>query len=493
MGRVADLRGAGHAAPRSTAPTGIAHTRWATHGGVTEAQRASALLDQRRRRRLGGPQRHHRELRGDAHASCSARATSSSRETDTEVIAHLVHSLRAASGDLFDAVQQAVAELRRRLRDRRDRSRRARTPSSARAAARRCCCVGLRQTARTSSPPTPRRCCRSPSRSSTSRKATSSRSALDGVHDLRRRRPAGRARRCIESQLSADAIELGPYRHYMQKEIFEQPGAIADTLEMVTGAQSIVARAVRRRRRRQCSATSSSVLILACGTSYHAGTGRALLDRRRSPACRAASRSPASTATATRCRSPTRWSSRSRSPARPPTRWPRCSTRKALGHERLADHLQRARDRADARRAELRFLTRAGPEIGVASTKAFTTQLAALFLLTLVLAKQRGRLDAGARGRAAAAPAPPAGGAATACSRCEPRGHDWARSFAPQAPRAVPRPRHALPDRDGRRAEAQGDLLHPRRGLRRPASSSTARWRWSTRTCRWWWSRRTTR
>ena len=74
-----------------------------------------------------------------------------------------------------------------------------------------------------------------------------------------------------ESKLSADAVELGPYRHYMQKEIFEQPGAVAATLEMVIGAQSHRTAAVRRRRRAGAAQHRTRSLILACGTSYHAG------------------------------------------------------------------------------------------------------------------------------------------------------------------------------------------------------------------------------
>src|SRR5262249_26535487 len=78
------------------------------------------------------------------------------------------------------------------------------------------------------------------------------------------------ARAVHESKLSADAVELGRYRHYMQKEIFEQPGAVAATLEMVTGASALVpqlfgvdAEEVLR--------SSNAVTGIACGTSYHAG------------------------------------------------------------------------------------------------------------------------------------------------------------------------------------------------------------------------------
>ena len=141
------------------------------------------------------------------------------------------------------------------------------------------------------------------------------------------------------------------------------------------------------------------------------------------------------------------------------------STRKSLRPRRARWRSATSPEARMVRETQLRFLTRAGAEIGVASTKAFTTQLAALFLLALALAKLRGRLDA-------------AGRAARICRRCATcprrsarrsrssrRSIAWAERFADEGARAVPRPRHALPDRAGRRAQAQGNLLHPRRGL----------------------------
>jgi glucosamine--fructose-6-phosphate aminotransferase (isomerizing) len=190
-----------------------------------------------------------------------------------------------------------------------------------------------------------------------------------------------------ESHLSADAVELGQYRHYMQKEIFEQPVALANTLEMLgTRAASSPA----------CSVPASEevlkdvrqVLIIACGTSYHAGlVARYWLES--IAGIRARSKSPASTATATRC--PTRQTlvvtiSQSGETA---------DTLAALQHAKSLGMLRtlcicNVPESSLVRENSLRFITRAGPEIGVASTKAFTTQLAALYLLTLVLAKLRG-------------------------------------------------------------------------------------------------------
>jgi glucosamine--fructose-6-phosphate aminotransferase (isomerizing) len=120
---------------------------------------------------------------------------------------------------------------------------------------------------------------------------------------------------------------------------------------------------------------------------------------------------------------------------------------------------------AIVRETALRFITRAGPEIGVASTKAFTTQLAAFALLTLALAKINGRLSA--ETRSAASPR-----CATCRSRSqkvlelEPEIEQWA-SASPASSTRSSWAAAALPDRHRRRAQAQGNLLHPRRSLRR--------------------------
>ena len=127
-----------------------------------------------------------------------------------------------------------------------------------------------------------------------------------------------------------------------------------------------------------------------------------------------------------------------------------------------------------AREADCHLRTLAGPEIGVASTKAFTTQLATLACLAIGAARARGRLDARARGRAD----PGARRGAGARGRGPDAGRDLRADRARpgrRARRALHRPRHELRDRARGRAQAQGDQLHPRRGLCRRASSSTGR------------------
>jgi glucosamine--fructose-6-phosphate aminotransferase (isomerizing) len=191
------------------------------------------------------------------------------------------------------------------------------------------------------------------------------------------------------SRVSRDSVELGDYRHYMQKEIFEQPTAVADTLEaaVATGAAlpelfgpeaDLAFREI------------DSALIVACGTSHHAGmVARYWLESLAGIPC------TVEIASEYRYRDPV---------ASPSTLVVAISqsgetadTLAALHHARSLGHVHclsicNVPESALMRAAGLKFLTRAGPEIGVASTKAFTTQLAALVLLAMTIARQRGRL-----------------------------------------------------------------------------------------------------
>jgi glucosamine--fructose-6-phosphate aminotransferase (isomerizing) len=183
-----------------------------------------------------------------------------------------------------------------------------------------------------------------------------------GKHWIARRHGRfGRCERPVRTvQAHSGAAELGPYRHYMQKEIFEQPRAIADTLEGVEPAS-----------RPSCSATAlpglqghRPVLILACGTSYYSGcTAKYWLEA--SPASRRRWRSPASTATATACPTRARWSSPSARAARRPTPG-RAQARARLGMAHTLTICNVATS-AMVRECELAYITRAGVEIGVAS------------------------------------------------------------------------------------------------------------------------------
>jgi glucosamine--fructose-6-phosphate aminotransferase (isomerizing) len=191
------------------------------------------------------------------------------------------------------------------------------------------------------------------------------------------------------SELSSAAVELGPYRHYMQKEIFEQPMAVANTLEMVTNARSISPQLFGVDAER-IFRDIDYVLILACGTSYHAGmVARYWLEG----------------VAGIRCNVEIASEYRYRDAVSDPRTLvvtisqsgETADTLAALQHaknqgQKYSLSICNVPESALIRASDLRFLTRAGPEIGVASTKAFTTQLAALVLLTMTLAKLRGRL-----------------------------------------------------------------------------------------------------
>jgi glucosamine--fructose-6-phosphate aminotransferase (isomerizing) len=194
----------------------------------------------------------------------------------------------------------------------------------------------------------------------------------------------------VVSEMSNESVQLGQYRHYMQKEIHEQPQALADTLESVCNSQSLVP-GIFGAEASAAFADINHVLILACGTSYHSGlVARYWLEEVAGIACTVEVASEYRYRTSVpNPKSLVVVISQSGETA---------DTQAALNHAKSLGHTHtlaicNVAESALVRLCKLRLLTRAGPEIGVASTKAFTTQLAALFLLTLVLAKQRGRLS----------------------------------------------------------------------------------------------------
>jgi glutamine---fructose-6-phosphate transaminase (isomerizing) len=389
VGRVADLEARARAT-KAEAPTGIAHTRWATHGGVNERNAHPHISDG------GGHEvsvvhngiiENHEVLR----AELSALGYRFHSDTDTEVIAHLLHSLVASGLGLFEAVQRAVARLEGAY------------AIAAISTAEPDAVVGSRRG--------------SPLLLGVGVDGTghgenflaSDTSALLQVtkyvtyleegdvveirHDGYRIVDAGGhavERPVVESQLSADAVELGHYTHYMQKEIFEQPGAIANTLEMVT-AGSALSPGLFGAEAQEIFSRTRQVSIIACGTSYHSGmVAKYWIEQLAGLPCQV------EVASEYRYRDAV---------VQPGTLLVTISqsgetadTLAALQHAKsrgLSDTLTicNVPESALIRQSKLRFLTRAGPEIGVASTKAFTTQLASLFVLTLVLAKLRDRLD----------------------------------------------------------------------------------------------------
>ncbi|MBP7525812.1 MAG: glutamine--fructose-6-phosphate transaminase (isomerizing), partial [Propionivibrio sp.] len=229
-----------------------------------------------------------------------------------------------------------------------------------------------------------------------------------------------------QSQLSADAVELGQYRHYMQKEMFEQPVAISNTLEMLGTARSIQP-GLFGASTEELLKDISQVLIIACGTSYHAGmVARYWIEAMAGVPCNV------EVASEYRYRE---------SVPDPQTLVVTLSqsgetadTLAALEHAKslgmtktlcICNVPESSLVRANA----LRFITRAGPEIGVASTKAFTTQLASLYLLMLIIAKLRGRLTEAMEAKELSAlrhlPA-----AVSDVLELEPQIREWAERFA---------------------------------------------------------------
>jgi len=382
VGRVAALAEMAEQA-RVQGSLGIAHTRWATHGAPTERNAHPHVSEDGLAVVHNGIIENHEQIR---ERLCAAGYKFVS-DTDTEVVAHLIH-LNLKSGDgLFAAVRKSAAELEGAYAIAVLSEKHPGTLVAARKGAP--LLLGL---------------------SKGENFAASDASALLQVTkrivyleegDVAELRVDGHRvfdasgreveRAIHESKLSADAVELGPYRHYMQKEIFEQPGAVANTLEMVTGAQSIApqlfgveAEAMMKR--------VNAVTVLACGTSYHAGlVARYWIE--------AIAGIPCSVEIASEYRYRESVPNASALIITVSQSGETADTIGALQYAKsLGQNLSLAicnvAESTLIRLASLKFLTRAGPEIGVASTKAFTTQLAALFLLTLVLAKLRGRLSA---------------------------------------------------------------------------------------------------
>ncbi len=392
--RVSELE-ANVAVDRIASGTGIAHTRWATHGApavhnahphfssgkgvpVSGANASRIALVH------NGIIENHDELR----AELRERGYVFNSQTDTEVIAHLMHSLY--DGDLLDAVQRALPRLRGAYAIAvfcRDEPQRV---------------VGARQG--------------SPLVLGVGSPATgenflaSDAMALAGVTDQivyleegdvvdlqlgktwisspdasGRYHPVQRVVRTVHAH--SGAAELGPYRHYMQKEIFEQPRALADTLEGVAGiSPELFGNGAWR-----IFKAIDRVLILACGTSLYSGmTAKYWLE------------GIAGIPTSVEIASEYRYRDSVPDPRTLVVTITQsgetADTLAALKHARSLGMTHtlticNVATSAMVRECELAYITRAGVEIGVASTKAFTTQLAGLYLLTLALAQVRGRLS----------------------------------------------------------------------------------------------------
>ena len=371
--------------------TGIAHTRWATHGApaVHNAHPHFSLGPSSTPQTPGrvalvhnGIIENHDELR----AALQAKGYVFESQTDTEVIAHLIDSLY--EGDVFTALQAAVEQLHGAFalavfhKDEPHRVVGARAGSPL--------ILGVGQ-------------------DGAEHFLASDAMALAGVTDQivyleegdlvdlqlgrywvadRSGRPFTADERPVKTvHAHSGAAELGPYRHYMQKEIFEQPRAIADTLEGVVGITPELfgdgAYSVFK--------DVDNVLILACGTSYYSGCAAKYW-------LESIARIPTQVEVASEYRYRTSVPNPRTLVVTITQSGETADTLAALRHAQSLGMkhtltICNVATSAMVRECSLAYITRAGVEIGVASTKAFTTQLAGLFLLTLALAQTRGHLS----------------------------------------------------------------------------------------------------
>jgi len=353
----------------------------------------------------------HDELR----AELQAKGYGFESQTDTEVIAHLVHSLH--QGDLLDAVRRAARQLKGAYAIAVLSKKNPGTVVGARAGSPLVVGVGQGEHFLASD--------------ALALAGTTERIAYleegdvvaIGEQDWRvidsNGNTATREVRVVKT--TGAAAELGPYRHFMQKEIFEQPRAVADTLE---GVASITPELFGKDAHKALQETTS-VLLLACGTSYYAGlVARQWIEHLAGIACNVEIASEYRYRTSVPdAKALVVVVSQSGETA---------DTLSALKHAQSLGQestlaICNVASSALMRMTRLQFLTHAGVEIGVASTKAFTTQLTALFLLALTLAKLRGRLTEEEKHIKALRHLPTALGAVLAL---EPHIIAWAERFA---------------------------------------------------------------
>ena len=418
-GRVAEMEAAAEA-ERFHARLGIGHTRWATHGGVTEGNAHPHISHGELALVHNGIIENHEAQRERLQRLGYVFES----QTDTEVIAHLIHHHRAQGMSLLQALQASVRELHGAYAlaviDKRDPDRMV--------AARMGCplLLGLGDGENFIA-------------SDVSAIVSSTRRVIfleeGDTAELTRDTvqvfdAAGQPvqRETHVSDVSLASLELGPYRHFMQKEIHEQPRAIADTIEalmdnaafgpeLFNDAGGAVLREVE------------SVQILACGTSYYAGlTARYWIEALAGIPC------AVDIASEYRYRevvaNPKQLVVTISQSGETLDTMEALKYAKARGQDRTLS-ICNVPESAIPRASRLVYYTRAGAEIGVASTKAFTTQLVALFTLAATLAKLRGRLDAAREGELLDAMRRLPGDVQHALN-LEPQIVAWAEMFAPK-------------------------------------------------------------
>ena len=380
-GRVVEMEAAAQA-EGFHASLGIGHTRWATHGGVTEHNAHPHISHGDLALVHNGIIENHEQQRERLRA-LGYEFTS---QTDTEVVAHLIHHYRAQGAGLLAALQQAVKELEGAYAlaviDRRD-------PNTMVAARMGCpLLVGLGEGENFVA-----------SDVSAILSATRKVIFLEEGDTAEVTREGVRVFDADDAQVQRDihlsdvslaSLELGPYRHFMQKEIHEQPRAIGDTLEGIVDAGGFDP-ALFGDAAADVLGDIESVQILACGTSYYAGlTARYWIEDIVGIAC------AVDIASEYRYRkvvaNPKQLIVTISQSGETLDTMEALKYAKSLGQDKTLS-ICNVPESAIPRASKLVFYTRAGAEIGVASTKAFTTQLVALFALTGVLGKLRGTID----------------------------------------------------------------------------------------------------
>ena len=409
-----------------TGQVGIGHTRWATHGGVTESNAHPHMSPSQSKGEIAvvhnGIIENHDEQR-DKLKKLGYEFTS---QTDTEVIAHLIHYYHQDLS-LLAATQKAVAEL---------------TGAFA---------ISVISVKEPEHMITARLGCplllglgdgENFIASDVSAVLSVTRKVIyleDGdVADIRRdgvtifgRDELGNdgvevQRKIHMSDVSLASMELGPYAHFMQKEIHEQPRALSDTIEALIDDNKFSAELFGKAASEVFSQINS-ILILAAGTSYYAAlTAKYWLE--------GIAKIPTNVEIASEYRYRQSVPNPKQLIVTISQSGETLDTMEALKHAKsLGQHLTLAicnvQESAIPRASQLVFYTRAGAEIGVASTKAFTTQLVALFTLAATLAKHRGLLSAAQEQEYLVALRQLAGSVQFALN-LEPQIREWAKRFA---------------------------------------------------------------
>ena len=396
---------------------GIGHTRWATHGGVTESNAHPHVSKGEIAVAHNGIIENHDEQR----TRLKTLGYEFTSQTDTEVIAHLIHYYHQDL-PLLAATQKAVAELTGAFAISVISVKEPEHMITARLG-----CpllIGLGESENFIA-------------SDVSAVLSVTRKVIyleDGdVADIRREgisifgRDGAEATRKIHlSDVSLASMELGPYAHFMQKEIHEQPRALTDTIEALIDNNQFSA-SLFGEKASDVFQQVDSILILAAGTSYYAAlTAKYWLE--------SIAKLPTNVEIASEYRYRESVANPKQLIVTISQSGETLDTMEALKHAKsLGQNLTLAicnvQESAIPRASALVFYTRAGAEIGVASTKAFTTQLVALFTLAVTLAKQRGLLDSKNEQSHLSALRQLAGSVQHALN-LEPQIREWAKSFA---------------------------------------------------------------